>query len=60
METLTALGRGFASAVTLPHLAWALAGTTLGTAVGVSVGAYLLFARVLQLPLPAGVLAGWM
>ncbi len=28
--------------------------------VGVSVGAYLLFARVLQLPLPAGVLAGWM
>jgi putative tricarboxylic transport membrane protein len=29
-------------------------------AVGVSIGAYLLFARVLQLPLPAGVLAGWM
>ena len=29
-------------------------------AVAVSVGAYLLFARVLQLPLPAGVLAGWM
>ena len=28
-------------------------------AVAVSVGAYLLFARVLQLPLPAGVLAGW-
>jgi putative tricarboxylic transport membrane protein len=27
---------------------------------GVSIGAYLLFARVLQLPLPAGVLAGWM
>src|SRR4029453_10482050 len=38
METLTALGRGFASAVTLPHLAWALAGTTLGTAVGVLPG----------------------
>ncbi len=29
-------------------------------AIGVSVGAYLLFARVLQLPLPAGVLAGWL
>jgi len=29
-------------------------------AVAVSIGAYLLFARVLQLPLPAGVLAGWM
>jgi putative tricarboxylic transport membrane protein len=29
-------------------------------AVGVSVGAYLLFARVLQLILPAGVLAGWL
>ena len=26
---------------------------------GVSVGSYLLFARLLQLPLPAGVLAGW-
>jgi putative tricarboxylic transport membrane protein len=29
-------------------------------AVAVSIGAYLLFARALQLPLPAGVLAGWM
>jgi putative tricarboxylic transport membrane protein len=29
-------------------------------AVGVSIAAYLLFARVLELPLPAGVLAGWM
>src|SRR6185503_8961039 len=38
MGTLQALGRGFASAVTLPHLAWALAGTTLGTAVGVLPG----------------------
>jgi putative tricarboxylic transport membrane protein len=28
--------------------------------VAVSVGAYLLFARMLQLPLPAGILAGWM
>jgi putative tricarboxylic transport membrane protein len=29
-------------------------------AVGVSVAAYLLFARVLQLSLPAGILAGWL
>ena len=29
-------------------------------AVLLSVGAYLVFARVLQIPLPAGVLAGWM
>ncbi len=29
-------------------------------AVAVSVGAYLLFARMLQLPLPAGVLQGWL
>jgi putative tricarboxylic transport membrane protein len=29
-------------------------------AVMISVGAYLLFARVLQLSLPAGVLAGWL
>ena len=29
---------GFASALTLPHLAWALAGVTLGTAVGVLPG----------------------
>ena len=29
-------------------------------AVAVSIGVYLLFARVLQLPLPAGILAGWM
>ena len=29
-------------------------------ALGVSVGAYLLFARVLQLSLPAGILAGWL
>jgi putative tricarboxylic transport membrane protein len=31
-----------------------------GFAVAVSVGAYLLFARVLQLSLPAGVLGGWL
>jgi putative tricarboxylic transport membrane protein len=28
-------------------------------ALGISVAAYLLFARVLQLSLPAGILAGW-
>lgn len=29
-------------------------------ALAVSIGAYLLFARLLELPLPAGILAGWM
>ena len=38
MDTLHALGLGFAGALTLPHLAWALAGVTLGTAVGVLPG----------------------
>jgi putative tricarboxylic transport membrane protein len=38
METLSALRDGFANALTLPHLAWALAGVTLGTAVGVLPG----------------------
>lgn len=38
MDTLTALMQGFASAVTVPHLAWALTGVTLGTAVGVLPG----------------------
>ncbi len=38
METLHALGQGFANALTLPHLAWALAGVTLGTVVGVLPG----------------------
>ena len=38
IETLQALGAGFANALTLPHLAWALAGVTLGTAVGVLPG----------------------
>jgi putative tricarboxylic transport membrane protein len=37
-ETLRLLGEGFASALTLTHLAWALAGVTLGTAVGVLPG----------------------
>jgi putative tricarboxylic transport membrane protein len=38
MDTLIALREGFANALTLPHLAWALAGVTLGTAVGVLPG----------------------
>jgi putative tricarboxylic transport membrane protein len=38
METLHALRDGFANAVTFAHLAWALAGVTLGTAVGVLPG----------------------
>jgi putative tricarboxylic transport membrane protein len=38
METLQALVHGFANAVTLNHLLWALAGVTLGTAVGVLPG----------------------
>ena len=38
METLQALGHGFTNALTLPHLLWALAGVTLGTAVGVLPG----------------------
>jgi putative tricarboxylic transport membrane protein len=38
IETLQALSTGFASALTLPHLLWALAGVTLGTAVGVLPG----------------------
>jgi len=38
MNTLDALRDGFASAVSLAHLAWALVGVTLGTAVGVLPG----------------------
>src|SRR5262245_6966322 len=38
METVTLLSQGLASALTLPHLAWALAGVTVGTAVGVLPG----------------------
>ena len=38
METLDALRSGFATALTLTNLAWALAGVTLGTAVGVLPG----------------------
>jgi putative tricarboxylic transport membrane protein len=37
-EILAALGAGFANAITLSHLAWALAGVTLGTVVGVLPG----------------------
>jgi putative tricarboxylic transport membrane protein len=38
MEILAALAAGFATALTLTNLAWALAGVTLGTAVGVLPG----------------------
>lgn len=38
MDTLQALGEGFANALTLVHLGWALIGVTLGTAVGVLPG----------------------
>jgi putative tricarboxylic transport membrane protein len=38
MHTLAALVQGFGSALTLPHLAWAFVGVTLGTAVGVLPG----------------------
>ena len=38
LETLELLARGFASALTSAHLAWAFAGVTLGTAVGVLPG----------------------
>jgi putative tricarboxylic transport membrane protein len=38
VDTLVLLRNGFASALTLPHLGWALLGVTLGTAVGVLPG----------------------
>jgi putative tricarboxylic transport membrane protein len=38
VETLRSLGDGFAAALTVSHLAWALAGVTLGTLVGVLPG----------------------
>jgi putative tricarboxylic transport membrane protein len=38
IETLQALGGGFVNALSLNHLLWALAGVTLGTAVGVLPG----------------------
>jgi putative tricarboxylic transport membrane protein len=38
LETMTALAEGFRSALTLPHLLWALTGVTVGTAVGVLPG----------------------
>ena len=38
LETLQALIGGFANALTVPHLLWAFAGVTLGTAVGVLPG----------------------
>jgi putative tricarboxylic transport membrane protein len=38
VDILQALSAGFANALTMPHLAWALAGVTLGTMVGVLPG----------------------
>src|ERR671915_366842 len=38
LETMTALAEGFRSALTVPHLLWALTGVTVGTAVGVLPG----------------------
>ena len=38
IDTFRALADGFASALSLPHLGWAFAGVTLGTAVGVLPG----------------------
>src|SRR5687767_7794314 len=38
IETLGALAAGFDSALTWPHLGWALLGVTLGTAVGMLPG----------------------
>jgi putative tricarboxylic transport membrane protein len=38
MDTIYLLGRGFENALTAAHLAWALIGVTLGTAVGVLPG----------------------
>ena len=38
VSTLDALGAGFAGALTLTNLMWALIGTTLGTAIGVLPG----------------------
>ena len=38
MTTFEALGNGFANALTLGNLFWALLGTTLGTAIGVLPG----------------------
>ena len=38
IETFEALGAGFSNALSMTHLAWALAGVTLGTAVGVLPG----------------------
>ena len=38
LETLRALADGFSNALTVPHLLWALAGVTVGTAVGVLPG----------------------
>ena len=54
IETLHALGAGFASAITVAHLAWAFAGVTLGTAVGVLPGIGPAMTIALLLPVTFG------
>ena len=54
MDTLEHLRAGFASALTLPHLAWAFAGVTLGTAVGVLPGIGPALTVALLLPVTFG------
>src|SRR3970040_229708 len=64
-EILAALAAGFPNALTLPNLAWALAGVTLGTAVGVlpGIGPALTVAVLLPVtftldPTPASIMFG--
>src|SRR5688572_508173 len=54
MDTLHALGQGFASALTWTHLLWAFAGVTLGTAVGVLPGIGPALTVALLLPITFG------
>ncbi len=54
MDTIELLRAGFASALTWPHLAWAFAGVTLGTAVGVLPGIGPALTVALLLPVTFG------
>jgi putative tricarboxylic transport membrane protein len=54
VETIELLRAGFASALTWPHLAWAFAGVTLGTAVGVLPGIGPALTVALLLPVTFG------
>src|ERR1700752_128506 len=53
MDTLNALLDGFATALTLPNLGWALLGVTLGTAIGILPGIGPALTIALLLPLTA-------